>query len=215
MKKYIAATAICIGLASSLPANASGIPTLDAATGLILVQNAAAQAKQALDMLKQAKQGIDEARQQYEGYRSMNQGNDKLGDFLNNPELNEVMPMGDWAAIYTAVKDINELRKKYRMQSDNADVQEKFDRMITTAEALEQVYDTTTKRVENAKQLRAKLNVVETPQQKEDLQLRYQQEQLELQVQQMQLNNMRQLQAQQEKMQNQQKAQSFMEKYNR
>jgi type IV secretion system protein VirB5 len=211
MKNTVLACVISAAmLSAALPAHAipPGVPTLDAATGLILVQNAAAQAKQALDLLKQTKEGIDQARQQYQGYRSMNEGNDKLGDFLNNPELNEVMPMGDWAAIYSAVKDIKQLRDQYKLQSDNANVQAKFDRMISTAEALERVYDSTTARVKNARQLRAKLNEVQTPQQKEDLQLRYQQEYLEVQNQQIQLANMERLQAQQEKMENTKRAEA-------
>ncbi|RMS18769.1 Conjugal transfer protein, partial [Pseudomonas coronafaciens pv. garcae] len=48
-----------------------------------------------------------------------------------------------------------------------------------------------------------------TPQQKEDLQLRYQQELIELQNQQMRLANMQMLQQQQEKMENEKRAQAF------
>ncbi|RMW24392.1 VirB5 [Pseudomonas syringae pv. tagetis] len=50
---------------------------------------------------------------------------------------------------------------------------------------------------------------MQTPQQKEDLQLRYQQELIEQQNQQMRLANMQMLQQQQEKMENEKRAQAF------
>ncbi len=61
--------------------------------------------------------------------------------------------------------------------------------------------------------LRARLNEVTTPQQKEDLQLRYQQELIELQNQQMRLANMQLLQQQQEKMENEKRAQDISDFY--
>lgn len=188
---------------------ASGVPTLDVATGIILQSNAVAQETQALNALKTAKNGIEQARQQHETYKSMNSGNDKLGRFLNDPALNKVLPMGPWAELYGSVKDIAAMRKQYGLTSSNANVQAKFDRMLASIYALERTYDASTQRVKNAEQLRAKLDEVETPQQKEDLQLRYQQELLEQQNQQMRLANIRLLQEQQEKLENQGRAQAF------
>ncbi|KPX48839.1 VirB5 protein, partial [Pseudomonas syringae pv. helianthi] len=85
----------------------------------------------------------------------------------------------------------------------------KFDQMMSVADALERNYNASTERVKNAEFLRARLNEVTTPQQKEDLQLRYQQELIELQNQQMRLANMQMLQQQQEKMENEKRAQAF------
>ncbi|MCY1444596.1 P-type DNA transfer protein VirB5 [compost metagenome] len=59
--------------------------------------------------------------------------------------------------------------------------------------ALEANYDASTERVKNAEKLRQKLDEVQTPQQKEDLNLRFQQEFLELQNQQMRLANLKYL----------------------
>lgn len=188
---------------------ASGIPTLDVATIAQLTKNALEQAQQAADALNAAKEEIDQARRQFEDHKSMITGNDRLGDFLNNPELQKVLPLSDWADIYASVKDIGDLRERYNLRSDDQNVQARFDQMLAVAGMLEQVYDASTKRVNNADALRKRLNQVETPQEKEDLQLRYQHEVLELQVQQMRLNQMQALVAQREKLENKQRAQAF------
>jgi type IV secretion system protein VirB5 len=168
-----------------------------------------AQAKQALDALSAAKDGIRQAEQQYNNYKSIVTGNDQLGGFLNNPALNKVLPLGEWSDVYSTVQDISSLRRRYGLTSDNASVQQQFDRMLAATDALERTYNASTERVKNAEQLRARLDQVQTPQQKEDLQLRYQQELLEQQNQQMRLANMQALQAQKEKMDDAKRAQNF------
>jgi type IV secretion system protein VirB5 len=206
----LTALALSVSLAfTTLASYATGIPTLDAATGIILENNAVQTAKQAADALKQAKDGIDQVREQYENYKSIITGNDKLGDFLNNPALNKVLPMDGWSNLYSSVKDIASLRERYGLTSDNASVQDRFDKILAGADALERMYDAGTQRVKNAEQLRAQLNQVETPQQKADLQLRYQQELLEQQNQQAQMATMQMLQRQQEKADNAKRAQAF------
>lgn len=210
LRQSLAAGALsALVVATSLPVVATGILTLDIATGAILESNAMAQATQAMDALKNAKNGIEQAEQQYNNYKSMVSGNDKLGDFLNNPALNSVLPMGEWSGVYSSVKDIASLRDRYGLKSDNESVQQQFDRMLAAADALERNYDASTDRVKNAAQLRAQLNVVQTPQQKEDLQLRYQQELLEQQNQQMRMANLQALMQQQEKVENTKRSQAF------
>ena len=212
MKKTIIATAISAALlTAALPTYAAvpGIPTLDGTTALLLTNNALQQAQQAMDALKTAKDGISQAKSQYDNFKSIATGNDKLGDFLNNPALNKVLPMGEWADVYGTVQDIARLRERYGLKSDNVSVQAKFDRLLAAADALERNYDASTERVRNAEQLRGRLNVVLTPQQKEDLQLRYQQELLEQQNQQMRMANMQMLMEQQEKMEHNKRAQAF------
>lgn len=207
--KFAAATlsiALVLGAATCF---ATGVPTLDAATGLILNNNAVAQAKQALDALNTAKDAIRQAEDQYNNYKSIVTGNDQLGSFLSNPAMNRVLPMGDWSQVYSSVQDIASLRQRYGLTSTNASVQARFDQMLSATDALERTYNASTERVTNAEQLRAKLNTVQTPQEKEDLQLRYQQELLEQKNQEMRLANMQMLQQQQDKMQDAQRAQAF------
>ncbi|MNG05437.1 Type IV secretion system protein [compost metagenome] len=158
-----------------------------------MVLDAQAQARQALDALNTAKDGIAQAKAQYEHYQSIATGNDQLGAFLNDPALNRLLPLGDWSDMYDDVKGIAGLREKYGLISSNKDVQTRFDQLLAVAGALEANYNASTERVKNAEKLRQKLDEVQTPQQKEDLSLRYQQEFLELQNQQLRLANMKYL----------------------
>jgi type IV secretion system protein VirB5 len=210
MKKHAMVYALSVVmLTGALPAMAIGVPTVDAITAGLLESNALAQAKQALEALNTAKDAIREAERQYNNYKSIVTGNDQLGGFLNNPALNQVLPMGEWSDVYSSARDIARLRDRYGLTSDNASVQEKFDQLLSVTDALERNFNASTERVNNAQQLRSRLNEVQTPQQKEDLQLRYQQELIEQQNQQMRLANMQMLQQQQEKMGNKKRAQDF------
>lgn len=192
----------------------AGIPTIDPTAIAQLAANADAQASQAMNALKTAKDGIEQARSQYEAHKNMISGNDRLGDFLNNPALNKVLPLSDWADLYESVRDINDLRRRYNLTSDDPSVQQKFDKLLAVTDALERTYEASNERVQNASALRGKLNQAETPQQKEDLQLRYQHEMLELQLQQMRLNQMQTLVAQNERLENKRRAQSFKDYVN-
>ncbi|KPX24709.1 P-type DNA transfer protein VirB5 [Pseudomonas sp. CDFA 602] len=210
MKKQMMAYALsAVLVVGATPVLAIGIPTLDSSTLLALKVNALAQAKEAMDALSTAKEAISETAKQYNHYKGIITGNDMLGGFLNDPALNRVMPMGEWADLYSTGQDIASLRDRYGLTSDNASVQAKFDQMMAAADALERNYKASTERVKNAEMLRARLNEVTTPQQKQDLQLRYQQELIEQQNQQMRLANMQMLQQQQEKMDNEKRAQAF------
>lgn len=210
MKKHAMVYALsAVMLTGGLPALAIGIPTLDSVTAGLLTTNAMAQAKQALEALNTAKDAIREAERQYSNYKSIVTGNDQLGAFLNNPALNKVLPMGEWSDLYSSAQDIARLRDRYNLTSDNASVQEKFDQLLSVTDALERNFNASTERVKNAEQLRDRLNQVQTPQQREDLQLRYQQELIEQQNQQMRLANMQMLQQQQEKMVNEKRGQDF------
>ncbi|MCY1271827.1 P-type DNA transfer protein VirB5 [compost metagenome] len=194
MKKQLCALVLASAAICAAPlTHASGIPTVDVAALAQMVLDAKEQAQQALDALNTAKAGIEQTRQQYEHYKSIVTGNDKLGEFLNNPELNRILPLGGWEEMYDNVKDIDDLRDRYGLVSKNKDVQTKFDQLLAVAGALEANYDASSERVKNAEELRTKLDEVETPQQKEDLNLRYQQELLELQNQQLRLANIRYL----------------------
>ena len=210
----VLALALGLGLYGSPAVFASGIPTVDVANIAPLVLNAQQQAQEALSALETAKDGIEQAKSQFEAHKSMITGNDSLGDFLNNPALNKVLPLSDWSDIYESVRDIEDLRRRYGLTSDDSTVQKKFDSLLAVADALERTYEASGERLKNANALRDKLNQAETPQQKEDLQLRYQHEMLELQVQQMRLSEMQALVAQQEKMQNKQRIQGFKDYVN-
>lgn len=126
-----------------------------------------------------------------------------------NPELNKTLSLDGWEDIYEDARDLGSLRERYGLVSDDISVQKSFDKLLAVTDALERNYDASTQRVQNAQALRTKLDEVQTPQEKEDLQLRYQQELLELQNQQMRLQQTQMLVAQKERMESKQRAQSF------
>lgn len=196
-------------MAISLPVYASGIPTVDVANITQLVVNAQQQAKEALAQLDKAKEAISQAKSQYDHYKSIMQGNDKLGDFLNDPLLNELLPVSDWQDIYSQAKDLPNLRTRYGLTSSDPKIQAAFDKLLSQADTLEKQYDASNKRIKTAEGLRSRLNSVETPKDREQLGLRYQQEMLELQNQQAQLQNTRYLMEQQNKIDDAKRAQAF------
>ncbi|TLI90754.1 type IV secretion system protein [Escherichia sp. E4736] len=205
--------AIMIG-AGFLPAVslAIGIPTINVENIVQLAANARQQADEALSQLNKAKEAIEQARSQYDHYKSIVTGNDQLGNFLNDPSLNQVLPLSDWNKVYTDTKNLAELRSRYGLTSNDPKIQQAFDYLLSQAGALEDTYNAASQRIRNAEQLRQKLNTVQTPQQREELALRLQQEQLELQNQQIQLQNMKLLMDQKEKIEDKKRAQEFMDK---
>lgn len=201
--------AVSLAMAISLPVYASGIPTVDVASITQLVVNAQQQAKEALAQLDKAKEAISQAKSQYDHYKSIMQGNDKLGDFLNDPLLNELLPVSDWQDIYSQAKDLPNLRTRYGLISSDPKIQAAFDKLLSQADTLEKQYYASNKRIKTAEGLRSRLNSVETPKDREQLGLRYQQEMLELQNQQAQLQNTRYLMEQQNKIDDAKRAQAF------
>lgn len=212
MKKSLIAVMVTCAI-SLLPTfgNATGIPTLDAVSAAIQTSNALAQAQQAMDALKTAKQGIEEARDQYEGYKALVSGNADYSRFLNNPTVNKAFPVGEWMDLYEDAVDLPNLRQRYGLYSTNAMIQRQFDEMLSVVGALELNYEASNERIKNAEALRSELDRVQTPQEKADLQLRYQLEYIELQNQQMRLQNIQMLADQKEKLENKQKSRQYVD----
>lgn len=209
MKKWKALAVIIAAQFSLLDVQASGIPTIDVANIAQLAVNAKQQADEALAQLNKAREAIAQAKSQYDHYKSIIEGNDKLGSFLNDPLLNQVLPLKDWRDVYSNAQDLANLRSKYGLTSSDPKVQEAFDKLLAQAGVLEKAYDASNDRIRNADQLRQRLNTVETPKDREQLGLRYQQEMLELQNQQLQLQNAKMLMEEKEKLEDRKRAQDF------
>lgn len=188
---------------------AVGIPTMSITEITQMIINAQQQASQALDQLSAARDAISQAKSQYENYKGIITGNDKLGDFLNDPTLNSLLPVSDWQNLYNRAQDITDLRTRYGLTSSNPKIQATFDKLLAQAGVLEDQYEASGKRVKIAEGLRTQLNTVQTPAEREQLNLRYQQEQLELQNQKAQLENSRYLMDQKDKIEDKRRAQSF------
>lgn len=197
---------------SPLLSQASGIPTVDVANIAQLVMNATQQAQQALDQLNETKAAIQQAKSQYDHYKNLVTGNNQLGNFLNDPLLNNVLPAKEWSDIYSDTKNLTDLRNRYGLTSSDPKVQAAFDKLLQQAGALEDTYNAASQRIDNAEQLRQRLNTVQTPQEREELGLRLQQEQLELQNQQIKLQNIQMLMDQNEKIEDKKRAQAFWKK---
>ncbi|EEN0394387.1 P-type DNA transfer protein VirB5 [Salmonella enterica] len=213
MKIKVISTCLSLILfAATYQSYASGIPTVDVANIAQLVSNAQQQAQQALDQLNETKAAIQQAKSQYDHYKNLVTGNNKLGDFLNDPLLNKVLPLNDWSDIYSDTKNLADLRSRYGLTSSDPKVQQAFDKLLQQAGALEDTYNASSQRVDNAEQLRQRLNTVQTPQEREELALRLQQEQLELQNQQIKLQNIQMLMVQKEKIEDKKRAQAFWNK---
>ncbi|PII85143.1 conjugal transfer protein [Erwinia sp. OLTSP20] len=195
----------------SLPplAMASGIPTVSIAELTQMIMDGQRQAQEALDQLTAARDAIAQAKSQYENYKGMVTGNNKLGDFLNDPTLNSLLPVSDWQDLYSRTKDLTDLRSRYGLTSSNSKIQAAFDKLLSQAGVLEDQYKATNKRVKTAEGLRTQLNTVQTPGEREQLALRYQQESLELKNQQAQLDNSRYLMEQKDKIEDTRRAQAF------
>lgn len=190
----------------------AAIPTVDVVNIAQLVTNATQQAKEALAQLNETKAAIQQAKNQYDHYKGLVTGNNQLGNFLNDPLLNNVLPAKEWSDIYSDTKDLSDLRSRYGLTSSNPKVQEAFDRLLQQAGALEDTYKAASQRIENAEQLRQRLNSVQTPQEREELGLRFQQEQLELQNQQIKLQNINMLMEQKAKIEDKKRAEAFWNK---
>ena len=188
---------------------AEGIATVSLAELTQMIKNAQQQASQALDQLTAARDAIAQAKSQYENYKGIITGNNKLGDFLDDPQLNSILPVGDWQDLYSRTKDLSSLRTRYGLTSNDPKVQAAFDKLLSQAGVLEEQYKATNTRVKTAEGLRAQLNQVQTPADREQLALRYQQETLELQNQKAQLDNSRYLMEQKEKIEDKRRAQAF------
>ncbi|EKS5461602.1 conjugal transfer protein [Escherichia coli] len=207
IRKLCIAASLSITLCSL--SYAGGVPTVSIAELTQMVKNAQQQANEALAQLNKAKEAIQQAKDQYEHYKGLLQGNDKLGSFLNDPYINKLLPMKDWDDIYNKTKDLTDLRKRYGIAGYEPDVQKLFDKLLTQVDVYEKQYNGTVTRVRHAEELRNKLNSVQTPKEREQLALRYQQEMLELETQKVQLENTRYLMEQKERLENKKKEEDF------
>ncbi|PLY35825.1 conjugal transfer protein [Pectobacterium carotovorum] len=201
---------LAVSTAVCLPVFSAGVPTVSVAELTQMVLNAQQQAQQALAQLEKAKESIQQAKNQYDHYKSIMEGNDKLGAFLNDPYVNKLLPTSDWQDIYSQAKNLPDLRKRYGFVGYEPEAQKVFDKLLSQVGVLEEQYEATNTRKKNAESMREKLNTVQTPAEREQLALRYQQEQLEMANQQAQLQNTRYLMEQEEKLEQKKKEQDFV-----
>ncbi|EFF9667462.1 MULTISPECIES: type IV secretion system protein [Enterobacterales] len=207
-------TALAVLVAAlSAPVYSTGIPSVDVARITQAAQQAQIQAKEALAQLNAAKDAIAQAKAQYDKYEGMVKGNANLGDWLRDDNVSDLFPTDDWADLYDDASNLSSLRSRYGLTSSDPGVQAQFDRLLSQAGVLEKNYSASANRIKRLSSMRKALNTAVTPQQKEDLALRFQDEQLELKNQEVQLQNTRMLMEQKEKINDAKYAQDMSEYY--
>ncbi|ENG8827714.1 type IV secretion system protein [Salmonella enterica] len=164
MKRFLVGI-LLTGSVYSLPAGASGIPVVDAASIAQMVQDGIETAKQAADQLNQLKEQYNQAIAAAEAERQRFEGNWNLGNILNDPTLTSYLP-DNWSDIYSG--DVSGLREQYQLKSSNPDVQKRYDSLLNNLNSMQEVYDSTIKRTKNIEQLASYMNQAQTPQQKTD-----------------------------------------------
>lgn len=178
------ALAALIGVSStSMLANATGIPTVDAASIFQLAANAMEQAEQAKAALDEATRGIEEARSQFNELKGLTTGNSGFGSYFNDSNMTSYLPTtttnGSWQQIYSSFDSskLSALREKYGLVSDDAQQQEVFDKKLINLATAQEQYAANNYRLENIKKLQEAADSAVTPQQKEDISNRIKTEQ--------------------------------------
>lgn len=184
LKPTLIATVLAISATNT--ALASGIPTVDAAgIATTIAEN--------LKTLEQLKQQLDAAKEQINQYKQFAdetkrrlEGNWKLSDLINNNQFLNSLPSSAKDILANGV-NLDGLREKYGLTTDNSDLQKKFDNLMAYTERTERNYQNTLKRINSLQQVKALNDAASTPAQKADvanklalLQLEFAQEQTAL-----------------------------------
>ncbi|WP_193067750.1 type IV secretion system protein [Halomonas sp. 3D7M] len=145
-------TGVCACLLS-FSVHATGIPTFDASTFA-----------QMTAQILETKRILENAKDQLESMT----GNDNIGRMLYDSELFTYIPeSGEWSDILDY--DVSALAEKYELISDDPAKEEYYEKELTAMLAAERSYRAQTQRLANIEALMDRANVVDTPQQREDL----------------------------------------------
>lgn len=212
MKKKLIAAILC-GAVCTTTVHASGIPVVDVASIAQAVQNALEAAQHAKEQMAAYANIINQAKSQFEETKDMISGNWKLGDFVDQQLIDQIIP-DDWQDIYNDLDNLESLRNKFDLKSDIPEIQEQYDKMLSGFDFLEKSEELNKERAENLKELGNLLNSAETPQQKDDLKLRIQLEQVNIQNEQIRLANVSALMENQEKLERKKSNQAFINRMN-
>ncbi|ENE6639022.1 conjugal transfer protein [Salmonella enterica] len=210
MKKTIVKAALLSLAISTGNVSASGIPTVDAANLAQVVLNGLEAAQHAKDQMNAYTDMMSQAQNQFEQNKDLISGNWKLGDFLDSQLMNSILP-NDWENIYNNVTDLTNLRDKFGLKSDDPVIQKQYDKLLAGYDVMNKATKANNQRVENLQKLGSLLNSANTPQQKEDLNLRFQMEYVNMQNEQNRLNNISMLMENQKKLDEQERIKTFKE----
>lgn len=173
MKKLFKPTLIALSLAFTAPniALASGIPTVDAAGIATTIAENLKTLEQLKSQLDAINQQIDQARQFANDTKNRFEGNWNLGDLISNDDFLRTLPKEAKDILIGNSNSFNldNLRRKYGLSSDNAQTQKSYDALMKYAERTKTVYDNTLKRIKNLDQIKKLADAADTPAKKADV----------------------------------------------
>ena len=173
MKKLFKPTFIALSLAFTAPniTLASGIPTVDAAGIATTIAENLKTLEQLKSQLDAINQQIDQARQFANDTKNRFEGNWNLGDLISNDDFLRSLPKEAKDVLIGNSNSFNldNLRRKYGLSSDNAQTQKSYDALMKYAERTKDVYQNTLKRIKNLTQLKDLANAAQIPAQKQDV----------------------------------------------
>ena len=173
MKKLFKPTLIALSLAFTAPniALAGGIPTVDPAAIATTISENLKTLEQLKEQLDAIKQQIDQARQFANDTKNRFEGNWNLGDLISNDDFLRSLPKEAKDVLIGNSNSFNldNLRRKYGLSSDNAQTQKSYDALMKYAERTQTVYENTLKRIKNLTKLKDLANAAQTPAQKQDV----------------------------------------------
>ena len=173
MKKLFKPTLIALSLAFTAPniALAGGIPTVDAAGIATTISENLKTLEQLKSQLDAINQQIDQARQFANDTKNRFEGNWNLGDLISNDDFLRSLPKEAKDILIGNSNSFNldNLRRKYGLSSDNAQTQKSYDALMKYAERTKTVYDNTLKRIKNLDQIKKLANAADTPAKKADV----------------------------------------------
>lgn len=173
MKKLFKPTLIALSLAFTAPniALAGGIPTVDAAGIATTISENLKTLEQLKSQLDAINQQIDQAKQFANDTKNRFEGNWNLGDLISNDDFLRTLPKDAKDILIGKSNSFNldSLRNKYGLSSENAQTQKSYDALMKYAERTKDVYENTLKRIKNLTKLKDLANAAQTPAQKQDV----------------------------------------------
>lgn len=173
MKALLKPTLLALSLAITTPnlALASGIPTVDAAGIATTIAENLKTLEQLKEQLNAAKEQIQQAKDFAKNEIRRFEGNWNLGDLISNDDFLRTLPKEAKDILIGNANTFNldNLRNKYGLSSDNPLTQKSYDALMKYTERMNNVYENTLKRIKNLEKLKVLANTATTPAQKQDV----------------------------------------------
>ncbi|MDO4729501.1 MAG: type IV secretion system protein [Bacteroidota bacterium] len=193
MKTLLKPTLLALSLAIAAPniALAGGIPTADVAMVTTTIAENLKTLEQLKEQLAATQEQIEQAKDFARNEIRRFEGNWNLGNLINNDPFLSSLPreVAD-SMIGAATNNIDSLRKKYGLSTDNPEVQKHFDGLLKYADRLNSAYKNTIKRISNLKDIKTLLDTADTPAKKADVANKLALEQLSFNQEQQALNRL-------------------------